>query len=129
MVSQMGKFTPLIAVVDDEESVRNALGRLISAAGFGVQTFSSGGDFLRSVRQQRPHCVVLDIRMAGMNGFDVQVALAQIRVTGSHGGRTGDDSVEYRARALQHGAKAYLRKPVDDSILLDAIQMAMRSAP
>jgi FixJ family two-component response regulator len=125
----MGKVTSLIAVVDDEESVRKALGRLIRAAGFEVVTYSSGADFLRSIRQRRPHCVVLDLRMPWVNGFDVQSALLQAEEQLPIVIITGDDSPESRLRALKQGAKAYLRKPVDDAILLDAIQSAMRSAP
>jgi FixJ family two-component response regulator len=118
--------TPVIAVVDDEESVRRALGRLISAAGFGVETFSSGSDFLVSVKRRRPHCVVLDLRMPHFNGFQVQQALAQTCAGLPVVIITGDDSPESRVRALENGARAYLRKPVDDAMLLDAIQTAIQ---
>src|SRR5262245_62361484 len=86
--------TPVIAVVDDEESVRKALGRLIRAAGFSVETYASGSDFLQSMTHRRPHCVVLDLRMPHVNGFHVQQALidagAQLPVVII----TGDDSAE-----------------------------------
>ena len=124
----MAKETLLIAVVDDEESVRKALGRLISAAGFSAETFSSGMDFMRSVQQRRPHCVVMDVRMPQMNGFDVHAALVQ---AGAHLPVvfvTGDDSPEARERAFKQGVKAYLRKPVDDALLVDAIQTAILSS-
>jgi FixJ family two-component response regulator len=116
---------PLVAVVDDEESVRTAIGRLLRSAGFSVETFSSGLDFLRSMRNRLPDCLVLDLRMPTVSGFDVQRSLSE-----SGSGLpvviiTGDDSVESRARALGQGAKAYLRKPVDDAMLMDAIQSAM----
>ena len=116
----------VIAVVDDEESVRNALGRLIRSAGFGVETFCSGSDFLQSVKDHLPQCVVLDLRMPHVNGFQVQQALTR---TGAHLPVviiTGDDSPQTRAQALANGARAYLRKPVDDAMLLDAIQTAIR---
>ena len=123
-VACMPKVSVLIAVVDDEESVRKALGRLISAAGFDVQTFSSGPDFLRST-QQRPHCVVLDVRMPHMDGFEVQRMLMRVDPPIPIIVITGDDSAECRARALQQGARAYLRKPVDEALLLDAIASAL----
>lgn len=122
----MLESTPVIAIVDDEESVRKALGRLIRAAGFNVETFSSGADFLLSLRQRLPHCVVLDLRMPRVNGFQVQQALAKAGNLLPVVIITGDDSAESRARALEQGARAYLRKPVDDATLIDAIQTALR---
>jgi len=118
-----------IAIVDDEESVRNALGRLLRAAGFGVETHSSGADFLRSLQQHAPDCVVLDLRMPHVGGFDVQRALKQAAVQVPVVVMTGDDSPESRAQALGHGAKAYLRKPVDEATLVDAIENAIRPDP
>jgi FixJ family two-component response regulator len=117
--------TALIAVVDDEESVRKALGRLLRAAGFDVETFSAGAEFLRWVERHRPHCVVLDLRMPQVSGFDVQRALVQAGANLPVVIITGDDFPEGRARALEHGAKAYLRKPVDEATLLDAIRRAI----
>jgi FixJ family two-component response regulator len=120
----------LIDVVDDEELVRKALGRLIESAGFDVRIFASGEEFLLCTQTRRAHCVVLDIRMPQMDGFAVQQALMH------HDDQptpvvivTGDDSSEHRSRALRHGASAYLRKPVDDALLLDAIRQALRSVP
>jgi FixJ family two-component response regulator len=107
----------LVAIVDDEESVRRALGRLVRSAGFHVQTFGSGAEFLSSVGRSPPHCVVLDVRMPHMNGFEVQLALTEQRA---------DISAEIRQQTLSRGAKAYLRKPVDEAMLLDAIQSAIR---
>jgi FixJ family two-component response regulator len=124
----MRNVTNLVAIVDDEESVRKALGRLIRSAGFDVEIFSSGIDFLRAVGQRRPSCVVLDLRMPHVNGFDVQRTLREMDVGLPVVIITGDDSSESRARALRQGAKAYLRKPVDDAMLVDAIQTAIQSA-
>ncbi len=121
--------TWLVAVVDDEESVRTALGRLIRASGFGVATYSSGLEFLHSLKQQKPDCVVLDLRMPVVSGFDVQIALGRADASVPVVIITGDDSPESRARTLQHGACACLRKPVDDALLLDAIHSAVRPQP
>jgi FixJ family two-component response regulator len=124
----MSTDASFIAVVDDEESVLKALERLLRAEGFSVETFSSGADFLRSVQRHRPHCVVLDLHMTQLSGFQVQQELRK-----THAGLpvviiTGDDAPESRARALSQGAKAFLRKPVDDSVLLDAIHAAIRDS-
>jgi FixJ family two-component response regulator len=117
-----------IAVVDDEESVLKALERLLRAEGFSVETFSSGADFLRSMQRHRPHCVVLDLHMPQLSGFQVQQALGQIDPRLPVVIITGDDVPGSRARALGQGAKAFLRKPVDDAILLDAIYAAIRDS-
>ena len=121
----MPKFGCLVAVVDDEESVRKALGRLIGAAGFDVQTYASGADFLSAVGSQRPDCIVLDVRMPQMDGFELQLALTRTHDATPVVIITGDDSSECRDRAFRQGARAYLRKPVDDVMLVDAIQNAL----
>ena len=118
--------TCLIAVVDDEESVRKALGRLIRSAGFSVETYASGVEFMQSLQRQRPHCVVLDLRMPVVNGFDVQSALVRSGAGVPVVIITGDDSPASRERTLRQGAHAYLRKPVDDAMLIDAIQTAVQ---
>ena len=120
---------PLIAVVDDEESVRKALHRLLRSAGFAVETFPSGADFLLSIKDHEPACVVLDLHMPQVNGFEVQAALT------NSGGRvpvvivTGHDTPQARARVMACGAKGYLRKPVDDLMLIAAIQAAIDPEP
>ena len=116
----------LIAVVDDEESVRKALARLIRSAGFDVETFASGIDFLLSLRQCRPHCVVLDLRMPHLSGFDVQQEMKVLDAGVPVVVITGDYSAEGRACAFALGATAYLRKPVDDATLLAEIRTATR---
>ena len=123
----MRQIRPWIAVVDDEDSVRHALGRLIRAAGFDVETFSSGGEFMLSGPRRSPHCVVLDLRMPQVSGFRVQEALRETGTRLPVIVITGDHSSESRARALAQGAHAYLRKPVDESTLFDAIRTAMAS--
>jgi len=118
---------PLLAVVDDDADVRVALMRLISSAGFAVETFASGAEFLRVIEDHEPDCVVLDLHMPEMNGFEIQGALA------GHPGVpvvviTGHDTPESRVRAFALGAKAYLCKPVNDDALLAAIGAAMGAA-
>ncbi len=121
----MGRDARLLAIVDDDADVRIALTRLVSSAGFAVETFASGAEFLRSIEDHEPDCVVLDLHMPEMSGFDVQGALAD-----GHAGVpvvvvTGHDTPESRARAVRLGATGYLCKPVDDEALLAAIGSAI----
>jgi len=125
----MSNAAALVAIVDDEESVRKALSRLVRAAGFGVDTYASGADFLSVVQERPPHCVVLDLRMPHVSGFDVLRALRQADVPVPAVIITGDDSADSRAQALREGARAHLRKPVDETMLLDAIHTALHPNP
>jgi FixJ family two-component response regulator len=119
------KTRPLIAVVDDEEPVRIALRRLLRSAGLDVETFPSGVEFLESLPTRRPDCVVLDLHMPLMDGFAVQARLAKSSAPVPVVIITGHDSTETRDRALAGRPVAYLRKPVNDQTLLDAIELAL----
>ncbi|MEQ8232303.1 MAG: response regulator [Gammaproteobacteria bacterium] len=115
-----------MAVVDDEASVRKAMSRLIRSAGMAVETYASGTEFLASLGDHQPGCVVLDLHMPRLDGFDVYEQLA-----GSGLGIpviliTGHDTPETRARSTAVGMTAYFRKPVDDQALLDAIVCCTR---
>ena len=118
---------PLIAIVDDEESVRRAFGRLMVSAGFRVTVFSCGTAFLASLLTDRPSCVVLDLHMPGLSGFDLQLQLRDSPQPPPVVIITGHDTPEAQKRALAAGAVAYLRKPVDDQVLLDAVARAIAS--
>ena len=116
-----------VAVVDDEAHVRKALARLMRGAGFEVQTWTSGGAFLSSLIEKKVDCVVLDLHMPGLSGFDILVSLQS---NGPHLPVvviTGQDTPEAGARALASGAFAYLCKPVDADELIKTITQA--SAP
>jgi len=123
----MNEARLLIAVVDDEESVRIALRRLLRSANLNVETFASGLEFLDSLKAHQPDCVILDLHMPQVNGFAVQARLAEKSTRVPTVVITGHDSEETRARALAGGAAAYLRKPVDDQALLDAINRAVQT--
>jgi FixJ family two-component response regulator len=119
------KPSSFIAIVDDEEPIRRALLRLMRSAGLEAQSFSCGTEFLDSLTIREPACVVLDLHMPGMNGFEVHNRLAQtwphlpvIIVTGHH-------SAETHAQALSTHPIAYLQKPIHDQLLLDAIALVM----
>lgn len=119
------KCGTLLAVVDNDEDVRAALTRLICSAGFAVESFASGGAFLHSVEDHEPACVVLDLHMPEISGFDVQRSLGASHAAVPVVVITGHDTPQSRARAAQLGAKAYLCKPVDDEALLGAIEVAL----
>ena len=116
----------LIAVVDDDDSVRESLESLIKSVGFAVRTFASAEEFLDSEALAKTDCLITDVRMPGMGGIDLQHRLAISRrrlpvifIT-AHG---SDESV--RARALRDGALAYLLKPLDEDAVLGAVQAAL----
>ncbi|MBV9998892.1 MAG: response regulator [Verrucomicrobia bacterium] len=115
----------LIAVVDDEAPVGKALTRLLRVAGLDVETFASGAALLDSLQTHTPDCVILDLHMPQMDGFEVQGRLTQAGVRVPVIAITGRDSPQARDRALAGGATAYLAKPVDRQALLDAIAVAI----
>jgi FixJ family two-component response regulator len=125
----MPNDTPLLAVVDDDADVRIALVRLVSSAGFAVESFATGAEFLLSIEQHVPDCVVLDLQMPGMSGFEVQSALMRGKPGVPVVVITGHDTPESRSRACSLGASAYLAKPVDHETLLAAVAAAMHDRP
>lgn len=114
-----------IAVIDDEDSVRKALERVLRACGVSVVTYPGGSEFLEALQTFRPECVLLDLHMPKISGFE----LLEILVGAPHRLPvvviTGHDSPDARARALAAGASAYLTKPIDDQLLLSEIAAAL----
>ena len=115
----------VVAVVDDDAEVRVALMRLLASAGFAAEAFASGDEFVQSIAGHTPECVVLDLHMPGLSGFDVQQQLTDCHPEVPVVVITGHDTSEARRRALSLGARAYLSKPVDDEALLRAIGEAL----
>jgi len=111
--------------VDDEEPIRKALSRLIRSAGMDVEAFPSGAELLESFSVRCPDCIVLDLHMPVVNGFEVQTRIAASGMSVPVIIITGHDSDETRNRALHWLPVAYLRKPVNDQNLLDAIELAL----
>jgi FixJ family two-component response regulator len=118
----------LIAVVDNEASVRKAVGRLIRAAGYEVAAYESGTEFLDSLAQHQPACVVLDLHMPQLSGFDVQAELNRRAHRIPVVILTADYTPDTIARATQLGAVACLPKPVDGTHLIAAIRDALTGA-
>ena len=114
-----------LAVVDDDPDVRVALTRLLSSAGFVAEPFESGAAFLQAVAGELIDCVVLDLQMPEVNGFEVQRQLAQRNPGTAVVVITGQDTAEARREAMGLGAAAYLSKPVDSDALLLAIREAV----
>ncbi len=112
--------TPTVAVLDDEAPVRRALQRLLRAAGFEVRLFATGPDLMSHL--EGIDCLILDLHLPGMSGFEVQDALADRHSTIPVVVLTGNDTPANRARSLAHGARAFLSKPVDDKVLLEALR-------
>lgn len=115
-----GKST--IAVLDDESKMRSALGRLLGTHGYAVELFETGEDFLEAVQNHRPDCLLLDLHMPRTTGFDVLQALTTMRIQVPAIVVTGHDEPGNAERAYELGAVAYLLKPLDESILVDAIE-------
>ena len=113
-----------VAIVDDEEPIRKALRRLLRASGLEAEGYASGQAFLDASEAQRPDCVVLDLHMPGMTGLQVLRRLRAARPTLPIVIITAHDEPETREECLAAGACAYLRKPLEDRQLLNAISAA-----
>lgn len=112
-----------IAIVDDEELIRRALARLLGAAGIHSRGYASGQEFLGAWRHHPPDCVVMDLQMPGLSGIDVLLCLKNLgAVMPIIIIITAHDEPAMKQRCLLAGAKAYLRKPLDDKLLIKTIE-------
>jgi FixJ family two-component response regulator len=116
----------MVAVVDDDESFRGALQRLLKSAGFPVRSFASAEDFLRSGKQHEIGCLIADIRMPGMSGLDLQAKLNadHFSIPTIFISAHGDEKM--RLQAMRGGAVKFLAKPFDDAILLESVRTALK---
>jgi FixJ family two-component response regulator len=121
----MTKTTPIAFVVDDDPSVREALSSLIRSVGLNVKTFSSAQEFLTSQRPDAPACLVLDVRLPGLSGLDLQRELAATHSSIPIIFITGHGDIPTTVEAMKAGAVEFLTKPFRDQDLLDAIQQAI----
>ena len=117
--------TALISIVDDDESIREAIQSLLRSVGFRTQMFASAEQFLQSDQIETTACLILDVRMPGMSGLELQRQLkaTQSRIPIVFVTAHGD--AEARSRALQEGAVEFLLKPFSEEALLNAIQLAL----
>jgi FixJ family two-component response regulator len=116
---------PLIHVVDDDEPLRTAVLRLLAAAGFEAQGYGSTGEFVLQPRADRPGCVLLDIRLPGPSGLDLQAAMRDHGIDLPVIFLTGHADVPSSVRAMKSGAVDFLEKPVNRDTLLGAVERAL----
>lgn len=116
----------LISVVDDDQSVRNAAKSLLNSSGFRAEVFASPDEFLESPLKQDTHCLILDLRMPGMNGLEMQRRLITERCKIPIVFITAYEDKKTREEALRRGAIEFLSKPFKEDALLEAIQRSLK---
>lgn len=121
----MNNPQPKVIVIDDDASVRNAIERLLRSAKLNVLAHASAQEYLDKADFNTPGCLVLDIEMPGLNGLDLQDALAATENAPPIIFLTGHASIPESVQAMKHGAVEVLTKPVDETLLLDAIHNAI----
>ena len=121
----MSEPEAIVFVVDDDESVRKSLGRLLRSAGLTVETFASAQQFLDRPCAGVPSCLVLDVRLPGLSGLDLQRRLAEAAIETPIIFITGHGDVPTSVRAMKAGAVEFLTKPFSDRDLLDAVRQAI----
>ncbi len=115
----------MVAVIDDDPDIREALRGLLRSVGLGVELFASVQEFLGTARPDHPGCLVLDVRLPGRSGLDLQNELAKTNMRVPVIFISGHADVPMSVRAMKAGAVEFLTKPVRDQDLLDAIQLAL----
>jgi FixJ family two-component response regulator len=115
----------IVFVIDDDESMREALKSLIRSVGLKVETFASAHEFLQGRRPDIPMCLILDVRMPGLSGLDLQRDLSEANIHIPIIFITGHGDIPMSVRAMKAGAVEFLTKPFRDQDLLDAIQQAL----
>jgi FixJ family two-component response regulator len=121
----MKEEKPLIFVIDDDPSVRDSMKMMLKSVGFDVKTFVSAQDFLTAKLQERPGCLILDVRMPGMSGLDLQEKLVSAKTPLPVIFITGYGTVPMSVRAMKAGAVDFLQKPFEEQDLIDAIYRAI----
>jgi FixJ family two-component response regulator len=121
----MSKPDSLVYVVDDDASVREAIQSLIRSVGLHVESYASAQEFLSSKRNDLPGCIVLDVRLPGFSGLELQRKLADADIRIPIIFMTGHGDIPMSVKAMKAGAVEFLTKPFRDQDLLDAIQQAL----
>jgi FixJ family two-component response regulator len=125
MITQ--RKTKLVAIVDDDDSMRGALHGLLKAVGLPAVAFASAEEFLNSGQQHQTACLIADIRMPGMSGLDLQARLNSERCRIPTIFITAHGDAKMRLQALREGAVEFLSKPFDDEALLESVRAALES--
>ena len=121
----MPESTPMVFVVEDDSSVREALAGLIRSAGWNVEVFVSANEFLANPKPDAPSCLVLDVGLPGLSGLDLQARMAERHDDIPIVFITGHGDIPMSVRAMKAGAVEFLTKPFLDQDLLDGIQLAI----
>ena len=121
----MAKYDPIIFVVDDDEAVRLSTEMLIRSMGLHVESFESAAEFLEDFDPQQPGCVILDIRMPGMSGLELQEHLNEIKAAIPVVFVTGHGDVPMAVKAMKAGAIDFIQKPFRDQELIDRVHAAL----
>jgi FixJ family two-component response regulator len=116
---------PIVFVIDDEALIRDGIHSLIKSIGLRVETFASAQDFMLAKRPDAPACLILDVRMPGLNGLDLQRKLSDENIHIPIIFITGHGDIPMSVRAMKEGALEFLTKPVRGQDLLDAVQKAI----
>jgi FixJ family two-component response regulator len=119
--------TKLVAIVDDDDSIRSALQGLLKAVGLSSQAFASAEEFLKSGQQHQTACLITDIRMPGISGLELQTRLNTEHCRIPTIFITAHGDAQMRMRALRAGAAEFLAKPFDDEALLETVRAALES--
>jgi FixJ family two-component response regulator len=123
----MKEHDPIVFVIDDDRMIRDGLQSLIRSVGLRVETFASAQDFLEAKRPDTPACLVLDVRMPGLSGLDLQLKLRDDGIPIPIIFITGHGDIPMSVRAMKEGAHEFLTKPVRGQDLLDAVQKGLAS--
>jgi FixJ family two-component response regulator len=118
-----------VSVIDDDEPVRKSLRRLLRSMGFSVNTFASAEHYLEAHPQQETGCLLLDVRLPGMSGVDLQENLRSAGCNISIIFMTAHEDASLRVEALAGGAIAFLQKPLAETTLFDAVSRALGRVP
>ena len=117
---------PVIIVIDDDPAIRRAIDRLLRSVGLHVELFESAQEFLQSSRLDAPSCIVLDVRLPGQSGLNLQRELATANIHTPIIFITAHGDIPMSVRAMKAGAVEFLTKPFHDQDLLDAIELALQ---
>jgi RNA polymerase sigma factor (sigma-70 family) len=118
--------TPLVFIVDDDASIRKSVSRLLRSGGYEAEAFASATEFLESGRlEQSPACLILDVRMPGLTGMDLQERLCALKSTLAIIFITGHGDIPMGVQAMKSGAVDFLQKPFDDTQMLAAVAKAI----
>ena len=123
----MSEVEQLVHLIDDDESIRRSVGFMLKTSGFRVQLYGSGAELLKEARALAPGCILLDIRMPGMDGLEVQQKLKQAGVSLPVIIMTGHGDVPLSVKAMKAGAVDFIEKPFEKAVLVSALDQGFSS--